>query len=200
MGKNRLKTKQFAAVKRMINPKEIAKTRKGAEKSGESDKRKHRDAPTLKRVETQSAAMFGRYNAKLKPPYNVLVDTNFINFSIKNKIDLVKGMMDCLYAECVPHVTDCVVAELEKLGEKYRVALRISKDPRIERLPCDHKGTYADDCICERVKAHRCYIVATCDTDLKRRIRKIPGVPIMYVGNHKYAVERLPEAGNIGNG
>ena len=53
-------------------------------------------------------------------------------------------MMDCLYAECVPHVTDCVVAELENWRE-VSVALRISKDPRIERLPCDHKGTYADD-------------------------------------------------------
>ena len=111
----------------------------------------------------------------------------------------MKGMMDCLYAECVPHITDCVMAELEKLGQKYRVALRIAKDPRFERLPCSHKGTYADDCICERVRQHRCYIVATCDTDLKRRIRKIPGVPIMFMGNHKYTIERLPDAGGIGN-
>ncbi len=37
-------------------------------------------------------------------------------------------------------------------------------------------------------------IVATCDRDLKRRIRKIPGVPIMYVAQHKYAIERMPEA------
>ena len=92
MGKNRLKTKQFAAVKRMINPKDIPK--RGVDKSGESNKRKFRDEPKLKRVETQSAALFGKYNATLKPPYNVLIDTNFINFSIKNKIDLMKGMMD----------------------------------------------------------------------------------------------------------
>ena len=194
-----MKTKQFAAVKRMINPKDIAKQRKGADKAGESNKRKNRDEIKLKRVETQSSALFGKYNALLKPPYNVIVDTNFINFSIKNKIDLMKGMMDCLYAECVPHITDCVMAELEKLGQKYRVALRIAKDPRFERLPCSHKGTYADDCICERVRHHRCYIVATCDTDLKRRIRKIPGVPIMFMGNHKYTIERLPDAGGIGN-
>ena len=194
-----MKTKQFAAVKRMINPKDIAKQRKGADKSGESNKRKNRDEIKLKRVETQSSALFGKYNALLKPPYNVIVDTNFINFSIKNKIDLMKGMMDCLYAECVPHITDCVMAELEKLGQKYRVALRIAKDPRFERLPCSHKGTYADDCICEMVRQHRCYIVATCDTDLKRRIRKIPGVPIMFMGNHKYTIERLPDAGGIGN-
>lgn len=58
------------------------------------------------------------------------------------------------------------------------------QDPRLQRLPCTHSGTYADDCICERVQQHRCYIVATCDKDLRRRIRKIPGVPIMYVKSH----------------
>jgi rRNA-processing protein FCF1 len=89
------------------------------------------------------------------------------------QIDLVKGMMDCLYAECKPCITDCVMAELEKLGQKYRVALKIAKDPRIRKLPCTHKGTYADDCICERVTQHRCYIVATCDKDLRRRLRKV---------------------------
>ena len=81
-------------------------------------------------------------------------------------------------------------------------------------------------------KQHKCYIVATCDRDLKRRIRKVwsidngltlsqnwspilcetgfwyirlliywqvPGVPIMYITQHKYSVERLPEA-TVGGG
>lgn len=73
------------------------------------------------------------------------------------------------------------MAEIEKLGMKYRVALRyhlqqsfnsadiqhvcsssfpskqcflfdrIAKDPRFEHLPCAHKGTYADDCLVQRV-------------------------------------------------
>lgn len=42
---------------------------------------------------------------------------------------------------------------------------------------------------------HKCYIVATCDRDLKRRIRKVPGIPIMSIVNRKYAIERLPELG-----
>jgi Fcf1 len=46
------------------------------------------------------------------------------------------------------------------------------QDPRLEVLPCMHSGTYADDCICERIQQHKCYIVATCDRDLRRRIRK----------------------------
>ena len=45
-------------------------------------------------------------------------------------------MMDCMYAKCVPYITDCVMAELEKLGQSFRIALRIAKDIRFERLPC----------------------------------------------------------------
>lgn len=51
----------------------------------------------------------------------------------------------------IPYITDCVMAELEQLGSKYRIALRIIKDPRFERLTCSHKGTYADDCLVQRV-------------------------------------------------
>jgi U3 small nucleolar RNA-associated protein 24 len=94
----------------------------------------------------------------------------------------------------IPYVTDCVVAELEKFGVKYRIALKITKDPRFEKLKCEHRGTYADDCIVDRVRQHRIYIVATCDKDLKRRVRKVPGVPIMYISNHKYTIERMAEA------
>ena len=74
--------------------------------------------------------------------------------------------MDCLYAACTPIITDCVMAELEKLGPKYRLALQIARDERFERSTCDHKGTYADDCIVDRIMKHRIYIVATNDKDL----------------------------------
>lgn len=121
------------------------------------------------------------------------------------------------------------------------MAIRTAKDPRFERLHCDRKspppvsqsrqdvgrifmssaligidkGTYADNCLVERVTVHKCYIVATvsspshilyhprgkgsailmvqCDRDLRKRLRKVPGIPLMYVRKHKYAIERLPE-------
>lgn len=86
------------------------------------------------------------------------------------------------------------MAELEKLGPKYRIALKIARDERWQRLRCDHKGVYADDCLVDRVLKHRIYIVATNDRMLKQRIRKIPGVPIMCVARGKYVIERLPDA------
>ncbi|CAD6337622.1 unnamed protein product [Miscanthus lutarioriparius] len=191
MGKAKGKGPKFAAVKKIITKKTINKYKEDVlnHKKKDADKEKlGRNVPQV------SSALFFSYNTALGPPYRVIVDTNFINFSIQNKLDLEKGMMDCLYAKCTPCITDCVMAELEKLGQKYRVALRIAKDPRFQRLACTHKGTYADDCIVERVTQHKCYIVATCDRDLKRRIRKVPGVPIMYITRHRYSIERLPEA------
>ena len=78
---------------------------------------------------------------------------------------------------------------------EVRVALRIAKDPRFTRLPAMKEGsTYADDDLVERVTAHRIYIVATCDKELKRRLRKIPGVPLISIKERKYQVERMPEA------
>ncbi|XP_063296563.1 rRNA-processing protein FCF1 homolog isoform X2 [Pelobates fuscus] len=179
-------------MKRRINPKD--ERIKAADRAKTQQKKKE-DASALKEREVPQipSCLFFQYNTNLGPPYHILVDTNFINFSIKAKLDLVQSMMDCLYAKCVPCITDCVMAELEKLGQKYRVALRIAKDPTFERLPCTHSGTYADDCLVQRVTQHKCYIVATVDRDLKRRIRKIPGVPIMYISNHRYNIERMPD-------
>jgi U3 small nucleolar RNA-associated protein 24 len=44
------------------------------------------------------------------------------------------------------------------------------------------------------ITKHKIYIVATNDRDLKRRIRKVPGIPIMSVARGKYVIERLPDA------
>nr|XP_054096175.1 rRNA-processing protein FCF1 homolog isoform X1 [Callithrix jacchus] len=277
MGKQK-KTRKYATMKRMLSLRDQRLKEKDRLKPKKKEKK---DPSALKEREIPQhpSCLFFQYNTQLGPPYHILVDTNFINFSIKAKLDLVQSMMDCLYAKCIPCITDCVMAEIEKLGQKYRVALsdsslfierawlwpdavaqacnpstlggrggwitrstdrdhlgqhgetpsllklqkiswarwcvpvipaareaeagelpeprrrrlRIAKDPRFERLPCTHKGTYADDCLVQRVTQHKCYIVATVDRDLKRRIRKIPGVPIMYISNHRYNIERMPD-------
>ncbi len=78
---------------------------------------------------------------------------------------------------------------------RYHLALKLAKDPRFERIPSYlPKGCYADDDLVECVRMHRCYIVATCDRDLRRRLRKIPGVPLMYIKERKYTIERMAEA------
>ncbi len=137
------KTRKFAAVKRMISkndprlktnikPEDRNKLLKlAADKRKEREERtgkssnpnsdaKKIDGAKIQRVAKASSSLFFRYNTQLGPPYRILVDTNFINFAIQNKLDLFTAMMDCLLAKCIPIVTDCVMAELEKLGPKYR--------------------------------------------------------------------------------
>ena len=195
--KKKKKTAAYAQTKRMISPKDsrIKKPQLNPNLAAKLAKQKADDA--VRSVAQTPSGLFFTHNASLGPPYRVLVDTNFINFSIQNKLDIHRSLMDCLYAKCIPCITEAVMAELEKLGTKFKVALKMAKDKRFERIPnppSTTNQTYADDVLVEIVKAHRCYIVATCDRDLKRRLRKIPGVPIMYIHNHRFSIERLPEA------
>lgn len=38
---------------------------------------------------------------------------------------------------------------------------RMAKDPRFDRLPCLHRGTYADDCIVNRIQQVMCFYLST---------------------------------------
>lgn len=194
MGNAKKKTsRKYAAVKRMISPKDPRLQTKALSKAEHAPIiQKESDAKKIANT-AQPSSMFFRYNPNLGPPFRILLDTNFINFSVSNKLDILKSSLDCLAAPCTIYISECVISELQKLPKKYSVALRVARDRRFKKLACTHKGTYADDCIVDRIAAHRVYIVATCDKDLKRRIRKIPGIPIMYISGHKFKVERLPE-------
>nr|5OQL_P Chain P, Utp24 [Thermochaetoides thermophila DSM 1495] len=186
------RTRKFATVKRIIGKQDERRKAEAVKKAEEEKRKKEKQA--IREVPQMPSSMFFEHNEALVPPYNVLVDTNFLSRTVGAKLPLLESAMDCLYASVNIIITSCVMAELEKLGPRYRVALMIARDERWQRLTCDHKGTYADDCIVDRVQKHRIYIVATNDRDLKRRIRKIPGVPIMSVQKGKYAIERLPGA------
>nr|UXY87278.1 pre-rRNA processing protein, FCF1 [Cryptomonas sp.] len=125
------------------------------------------------------------------PPFLVLIDTNFIYFSLKNKIDLFSGLLDCLCTLSIPCVSECVLMELEKLGSKFRLALKCLRDERVVKLNCFHSSNiiYADDCIYNTAKNCKNYIVATCDRDLKRRIRNLSNVPIISIRKNRYQLE-----------
>uniref|UniRef100_A0A2K5MH14 PIN domain-containing protein n=1 Tax=Cercocebus atys TaxID=9531 RepID=A0A2K5MH14_CERAT len=163
MGKQE-KTRKYATMKRMLSLRD----QRLKEKDRLKPKKKEKKDPSVlkeREIPQYPTCLFFQYNTQLA------------------ELDLVQSMMDCLYAKCIPCITDYIMPEIEKLEQK------ITKDPRFEGLPCTHKGTYADDCLVQRVTQHKCYIVATVDWDLKRRIPKVPGVPIMYISNHRYNIE-----------
>merc|ERR1712113_292682 len=189
--RKKLRKFQVAQAKRRINPNDARLEQ--APNVNVKVKKRGLKKQKVREVKKAPSSLFFQYNTNLRPPYQLLLDTNFLRMSIQMKLDIFKASMDCLLAKCIPCLTDCVMGELEKMGRRHRLALRLAKDPRFTRLTCQHAGTYADDCIHARVVQHKCYIVCTNDKDLKRRIRKIPGVPIMSVARGGYKIERIPE-------
>ncbi len=86
------RTKKFATMKRMISasdPRLKAKDRSAPKKKKAEgpNEVKTTEAPQV------SSALFFQYNTALGPPFHVLIDTNFVNFSIKNKMDVMQSMM-----------------------------------------------------------------------------------------------------------
>ncbi|CAD7694222.1 unnamed protein product [Nyctereutes procyonoides] len=106
MGKQK-KGRKYVNMKQMLSLQDQRLKEKDRLKSKKKEKK---DPSILKERE-------------LQPPYHILVDINFINFSIKAKLDLVQSVMDCLYTKLM------------------------AKNPRFEQLICTHKGTHAGNCL-----------------------------------------------------
>jgi len=80
MGKAK-QTRKFAVAKKIISPKDT-RVKENAEKAKKKlEEKKEKEAP--RHIEQANSALFFQYNTQLGPPYHVLIDTNFINFSIR---------------------------------------------------------------------------------------------------------------------
>lgn len=133
---------------------------------------------------------YSRTSLSNTPPFFVLMDTNFIYFTLKNKIDIFSAMLTCFSGKTILCVSTCVISELEKLGSKFRLALKCVKDSRIQKISCVHPPNiiYADDCIYETSKIFQNFFVATCDKGLKMRIKKISSIPIVGIKKKKFVL------------
>jgi U3 small nucleolar RNA-associated protein 24 len=76
------------------------KEEKKEKKKYEKNKKSKLDGRELHRVEKERTELFFSYNSSLGPPYHIIIDTNFINFSIQNKLDILKSMIDALLGKC----------------------------------------------------------------------------------------------------
>jgi U3 small nucleolar RNA-associated protein 24 len=126
------------------------------------------------------------------PPFFVLIDTNFIYFALKNKLDIFESFIECLCGKTIVCVVHCVILELEKLGPKFRLPLKVLRDDRVIKLICNHNlnnnHIYADECILAFLKYNKNFIVATCDKDLKRRIKNTGKAIVISIKKKKFVI------------
>eukprot|EP00039_Didymoeca_costata_P028779 m.22137 g.22137 ORF g.22137 m.22137 type:complete len:213 (+) comp7351_c0_seq1:178-816(+) len=127
----------------------------------------------------------------IEAPYRMILDGTFCHAVLSCKISAREQIPSYLGSSCSLFTTKCVVAELETLGEDFRGAKLFGK--RLERKKCAHKGTVsAAECLSYLIGSENRskYLVGTQDPELRRKFRKIPGVPLMVISSGVLFLEK----------
>ncbi|RDX67915.1 rRNA-processing protein UTP23-like protein, partial [Mucuna pruriens] len=145
-----------------------------------------REKPKLEPVKKQKrhrkiltfyTACFG-----FRKPFKVLCDGTFVHHLLANRITPAdKALGNILSATVKLYTTRCVLAELKRLGSSYSEALEAAHNLIVAR--CEHdKCLSADACIKEVVgeKNSEHFFVASQDTDLRKNLQEVPGVPLIF--------------------
>nr|ACO10470.1 C8orf53 [Caligus rogercresseyi] len=140
-----------------------------------------------------------------RAPYSLLLDGTFCQEALSQKVNIKEQLPQYLL---VPDLhfrsSACAISETDKLGPQlYGASLILKGLASSHLLPCDHADSPlpAVKCLKSLVKAdssssspHKSsWIVATQDPELRLRLRKIPGVPILYLHGKTPTLEEPSE-------
>lgn len=137
------------------------------------------------------------HSFKFREPYQVLVDSELVLDTFKASFDLVKGLKRTLQAEVKPMITQCCMQALYQSNNQ--AAIEIAK--QFERRRCNHDPKNPKtplECLESVVNIngknkHR-YVVATQAIDIRRKLRQVPGVPLVYMNRAVMVMEPLSTA------
>ncbi|XP_077404708.1 rRNA-processing protein UTP23 homolog [Vanacampus margaritifer] len=126
---------------------------------------------------------FYKYNFKFREPFQILIDGTFCQAALKNKIQIKEQMPKYLMGEVQLCTTNCALKELENLGKDLIGAKIILQRYQVRK--CQHlkSPVPASECLLsmlEGTNPHH-YFVATQDFKLTTGLKKIPGVPLLYI-------------------
>ncbi|XP_071754514.1 rRNA-processing protein UTP23 homolog [Centroberyx gerrardi] len=126
---------------------------------------------------------FYKYNFSFRQPFQILIDGTFCQAALKNKIQIKEQMPKYLMGEVQLCTTHCAMKELESLGKELYGAKIILQ--RFQVRNCKHfkSPVSASECLLsmlEETNPHH-YFVATQDHELTAGLKKIPGVPLLYI-------------------
>jgi len=126
-----------------------------------------------------------------REPYQVLVDGTFCQAAITNKAFVQQSIGFIFKGQVKFLTTPCVIKESEKLGSFMMGATILLKQCKIHY--CHHKAAIgAIDCLYSMLgDGNTChYLVATQDDMFKKKLRKTPGVPIIYLHGKVAVLEK----------
>ncbi|MEE6463305.1 hypothetical protein FKM82_005851 [Ascaphus truei] len=126
---------------------------------------------------------FYKYNFRFREPFQVMLDGTFCQAALKNKIQIKEQLPKYLMGEVQLCTSHCVIKELESLGKELYGAKLIAQ--RFQVRSCSHFKSPVSGSACllsmtADDNPHH-YFIATQDQDLAAKIKKRPGVPLMFI-------------------
>ncbi|KAF9583928.1 hypothetical protein BGW38_008087 [Lunasporangiospora selenospora] len=131
-----------------------------------------------------------------RTPYQVIVDADFIQAALDQRIDLRTQIPKVLCDASKQMVTPCTMANLKSRGEDGSGAFLASK--RFEKRRCPHNSAAApeSDCISKIIgdsNPHN-YVIASQSKTLRKHLATVPGVPILYIHRANLILEPPSDA------
>ncbi|PBP28246.1 hypothetical protein BUE80_DR000758 [Diplocarpon rosae] len=141
-----------------------------------------------------------------REPYQVLLDADIIKDADRFKMDLVGGLERTLHGEVKPMITQCSMRHLYASVSEPGVSYLIDKAKTYERRRCGH---HPED-FPEPLSTHEClvsvvdpkgsktnrnrYVVASQDVEVRREMRNVLGVPLVYINRSVMIMEPMAES------
>ncbi|KAF2682481.1 hypothetical protein K458DRAFT_342124 [Lentithecium fluviatile CBS 122367] len=127
--------------------------------------------------------------------YQVLLDAEFLQDAWRFKIDPITRLEGVLQGKIKPMVTQCSIRHLYNAKPKNEALIEQAKT--YERRRCNHHGLENPltslECLSEVVgptNKHR-YIVASQDQEVRKHMRAIAGLPLVYISKSVVLLEPM---------
>lgn len=134
---------------------------------------------------------------KFREPYQVIVDDQIVTASNDSSFDLAKGLERTLQAEVKVMITQCCMQALYEIGNQDAISMakeferrRCNHNPKDPKTPMECIESIVD---INGTNKHR-YVVASQDVQIRRKLRRVPGVPLVHISRAVMVMEPLSDA------
>lgn len=134
---------------------------------------------------------------KFREPYQVLVDAEMVSTCVGASFELHKGLERTVQGEVKPMITQCCIRSLYDAKNEEAIALAKT----FERRRCNHSQKDPKkplDCIADITNIGGAnkfrYVVATMDQELRKELRRVPGVPLLFMNRSVMVMEPMSKA------
>ena len=138
---------------------------------------------------------FFKNNFGHRPPYQMLIDGTFTNACLEMKVNIKEQMPKYIGQEVKLLTTKCAILEAEMLGPAVFGATIILKQFAIHQCGHDKEHKPAAKCLKSMLKENnpQRYFIVTQDANLRAKVRKIPGTPVIYLHHKALTLEKPSE-------